>query len=230
MLREAFERVPVSYLTDGHHRVAAASRFVSTLRREGHAPSHDGAWNRMLVALFPHDELRVLPFNRVVRDLGSLDDRAFLERIAGLFEIEELDADPRNPPLPARAGSFVMVLDSRCFRISTAHSEHRSTDPTEFLDVSLLQRLVLDPILGISDSRSDSRLEYVSGSSGCAGVNRFRDAGWRLAFYCHPATVEDIMKVSDAGMVMPPKSTCFDPKVRSGLFLRLSREISHPVG
>lgn len=221
-LCDAFQRIPVTYLTDGHHRTASASRYVARLRQNGRMPAFDGGWNHVLVALFPDDELRILPFNRVVRDFGDGDESSFLDRLRQVFDVESLDVAAHAPPLPDRQGTFVMVLDDRCFRLHARECLVDSEDPSAYLDVSLLERHILDPLLGIGDSRSDPRLEYVSGSAGYEGVNRLRADGWRLAFYCHPATLCDIMKVSDAGLIMPPKSTSFEPKVRSGLFLRLN--------
>ena len=222
-LCRAFARVPVTYLTDGHHRTAAASRFVAALKASGAAPAEDGAWNHVLVSLFAHDELNVLPFSRVVRDLGSLDATDFLSRLETDFAVEPLDADADVAPAPDARGTFVMVLDERCYRLSVRHTPGPSSgSPVAALDVTILQERVLDAILGIADSRSDPRLAYVSGTTGRDGVNELRAAGWRVAFYCHAASIEDIMAVADAGEVMPPKSTCFEPKVRSGLFLRLA--------
>jgi uncharacterized protein (DUF1015 family) len=210
----AFAAVPVTYLTDGHHRVAAASRLLAQLRDDGRDPRAASVWDRLLVALFPHDELRVLPFHRCVSDLGGMTRECFLERLGQVAEIEALTADSANPPSPARAGEFTMVLDDACYRLRLESANGR-------MDVSLLQERVLEPVLGIGDSRADARLEYVSGVLGVDGVNRLRQSGWRVCFYCHPVSMEDVMRVSDAGGVMPPKSTSFEPKVRSGLFLRL---------
>jgi uncharacterized protein (DUF1015 family) len=221
-LRNAFSRIPVTYLTDGHHRTASASRYVAKLREAGRTPPGDGGWNHVLVALFPHDELRILPFNRVVRDFGDCDEVEFLGRLRRVFDVRTLDADPDRPPLPECQGTFVMVIDQKCYRLHARDGLIDPNDPSGCLDVTLLERHILHPLLGIRDSRSDPRLEYVSGATGFAAVNRLRADGWRLAFYCHPATLQDIMKVSDAGLVMPPKSTSFEPKVRSGLFLRLN--------
>ncbi len=222
-LCRTFARVPVTYLTDGHHRTAAASRYVAALKASGEAPARDGAWNHVLVALFAHDELNVLPFSRVVRDLGDIDEDTLLARLQSEFLVEPLEAGADRAPAPEAPGTFVMVLDERCFRLTVRDRARRSPgSPVAGLDVSILQERVLDRVLGIVDSRADPRLAYVSGTTGRDGVNELRSAGWRLAFYCHPASIEDIMAVADAGEVMPPKSTCFEPKVRSGLFLRLS--------
>ncbi len=214
-LLAAFASVPVTYLTDGHHRVAAASRLLAQLRDDGRDPRAASVWDRLLVALFPHDELRVLPFHRCVSDLGGMSRETLLQRLAQVAELEPLSADPANPPSPARAGEFVMVLDDVCYRMRLASAADGR------MDVSQLQERVLEPILGIGDSRADARLEYVSGVLGVDGVNRLRQIGWRVCFYCHPVSMDDVMRVSDAGGVMPPKSTSFEPKVRSGLFLRL---------
>ncbi len=222
MLQALFAEVPVTYLTDGHHRTASASRYVAGLLETGRAPASDGAWNHVLVALFPHDELNVLPFNRCVRDLGDMGRDTFLSRLEADFEVTEILCNVDAPPSPRAPGHFCMVLDDRCYQLVTRVREVNPSSPATFLDVNLLQSLVLEPLLGIVDSRSDPRLEYVSGVTGSAGVNQLRKRGWQIAFYCYPASMEEIMTVSDAGQTMPPKSTCFEPKVRSGLFLRLN--------
>ena len=219
-LCELFERVPVTYLTDGHHRTASTLRYVARLVAEGRARARDGAWNHLLVALFPHDEMRVLPFHRCVRDLG-MSREAFLDRLSERFEVEVLDCDPAAPALPSGRGEFTLVLDDDCFRVAAKRVRSEREDPAASLDAGILQDCVLESILGIADC-SDPRVEYVSALSGVEGVNHLRARGWRVAFYCHPPSIEDIMAVSDAGGIMPPKSTCFDPKVRSGLFLRLN--------
>ena len=221
-LVEAFTRVPVTYLTDGHHRSASASRYVARLKQEDREPEQDGAWNHLLVALFPHDELRIFPFHRLVHDLGDTDAAGILERLRETFTVTPLECDAAAPLLPSQAGCFTMVLDESCYRLDPIEFRSASENPAAALDVNLLQSLILEPVFGIRDSRADTRLAFVNGANGYGAVNHLRAKGWRVAFYCHPPSIEDIMLVSDAGEIMPPKSTCFEPKVRSGLFLRLT--------
>jgi uncharacterized protein (DUF1015 family) len=171
------------------------------------------------VVLFPAEQLRVLPFNRCVRDLGPLSLGEFLEEISEHFSVEPVPATEES--LPTKHGQFLMIVGDQAFRL-TRHSDRTSGSPVENLDVSYLQDRLLSPILGIQDARGDSRLDYVTGDSGLAGLKQRQAQGWQLGFACFPTSMEELMAVADAGEVMPPKSTCFDPKPRSGLFLRIS--------
>jgi uncharacterized protein (DUF1015 family) len=217
-LRELFAGVGTTYLTDGHHRAASAARYAA--RRRRHADG-DGAWRYMLALLFPGGQLRVLSFNRCVRDLGTLSAGEFLARLDDSFHVTALPDDADDASLKPRAArEFVMLLDGSWYRL-TVRPEKVPDDPVAALDVSLLQDLVLEPLLGIRDVRSDPRLDYVSDALGVDGLRRRAESGWRVAFNCHPTSIAELMTVADAGAVMPPKSTCFDPKARSGIFLRL---------
>lgn len=216
--RTHFAQVGKTYLTDGHHRFAAGSRFARKRRKENpdYAPTDN--FNYVLVALFPAHQLRILPFNRCVRDLNGLDEAAFLERLASAFEVTRPareDAAPRAPH------NFGMYLNGGWYALRLKSPPDPDGDPVETLDVTVLQEQILSPILGIDDVRSDPRLDYVSGDTGLQGLEKRCDEGWAVGFACHPTSVDELMRVADSGAIMPPKSTYFDPKMRSGIFLRL---------
>jgi uncharacterized protein (DUF1015 family) len=214
-LVHAFGAVPLAYVADGHHRSASAWRAGKELRARN--PSHRGdeEYNWFLAVLFPADQLRILPYNRVVRDLRDRSPAAVLERLRGLGRLTET-----GDPSPGRSGVFCVFLDGRWHRLELDPATIDSRDPIASLDVSLLQERVLGPILGIGDPRTDKRIDFVGGIRGTAELERrVRSGEMAVAFSLHPTTLEQLMAVSDAGHVMPPKSTWFEPKLRSGLFV-----------
>jgi uncharacterized protein (DUF1015 family) len=222
-LAEIYQSVPVTYLTDGHHRTASASRYVRKLIDNNQAPEKDGVWNHVLVALFPHDQLRILPFHRCVKlSSDSTNFETLLSQINQNFAVTRLSCDPKNPDMPGQSGSFTMVYRDQCFSLTFLNKDNAASDGSIQLDVNILQKYVLKPLFGITEGNSNPYLEYVSGSAGIEGVNEVMEKGFELAFYLYPVSIEEIMRVSDLGDVMPPKSTCFEPKVRSGLFLQLN--------
>ena len=214
-LRDAFLKVETLYIADGHHRAAAAAA-VSRMRRErGIAARGDEACHWILAVLFPHDQLRILDYNRVVRDLQGLSAAAFLEGVGTKFRIE---TDPAAKK-PARPHEFGMYLDGRWRRLAWKRKT-AYRDPVRNLDVTILQEELLGPVLGIQDPRTDRRIDFVGGIRGMAELERLVDTGgFRVAFSLYPTTLEEMMRVADAGRVMPPKSTWFEPKLRSGLFV-----------
>ena len=215
-LREGFSNVAATYLTDGHHRAASTLRYAADCHAKGKG---DGPWDYLLVVMFPAEQLRVLPFNRCVRDLGSITEDQLLDQIKTHFFLEPVPA--MESSLPQRRGEFLMLVDDHAYQL-TRRTDSESSSPVKSLDVSFLQDYLLAPILGIQDARGDPRLDYVTGDSGLAGLIQRSQQGWRLGFACYPTSMEELMAVADAGEVMPPKSTCFDPKPRSGLFLKMS--------
>jgi uncharacterized protein (DUF1015 family) len=215
-LREGFGNVSATYLTDGHHRAASTLRYAAGCHEKGKG---NGPWDYLLVVMFPAEQLRVLPFNRCVRDLGSITEEQLLDQIKTHFLVEPVPATESS--LPQRRGEFLMLVDDQAYQL-TRQTDPKSLSPVKNLDVSFLQDYLLSPILGIQDARGDPRLDYVTGDSGLAGLIQRSRQGWRLGFACYPTSMEELMAVADAGEVMPPKSTCFDPKPRSGLFLKMS--------
>ena len=204
----AFDRVSSAYLTDGHHRCAATARF-STSDTDA----------RLLVALFPDDELRILPYHRVVRDLGPYTAQSFLARLAGDFTVEALPAGEPDAARPRTRGECAVYVDGGWFRFRLAGRPGPRPDPVASLDTAMLQAHVLEPMLGITDPRDDERLGYVGGADGLGALESACRGQWRAAFALYPTSMADLVAVADAGAVMPPKSTWFDPKPRSGFFL-----------
>jgi uncharacterized protein (DUF1015 family) len=214
-LARIFDPVPLAYVADGHHRSASAWRAGKELKAGNPTHRGDEEYNWFLAVLFPSDQLRILPYNRVVRDLDGQTPARVLERLGGLGKLS-----PATDPVPERSGVFCVFLDGRWQRLELDPAGIDRSDPIASLDVSLLQDLVLSPILGIGDPRTDKRIDFVGGIRGTAELERrVRSGEMAIAFSLFPTTLDQLMAVSDAGHVMPPKSTWFEPKLRSGLFV-----------
>ncbi len=216
-LHEAFMEVDATYLTDGHHRAASTLRHATDRRS---SDNESGPWDYLLAALFPSDQLRVLPYNRCVRDLWDNTPQTFLDSLQSNFTVEEVPEIHANA-LPCKSNQFLMLMEGK-YILLTLREPTINDSPVKNLDVSLLQDLILSPLLGIKDVRGDPRLDYVTGDSGIAGLRQRCSEGWALGFACFPTSLAQLMAVADAEEAMPPKSTCFDPKPRSGIFVRLS--------
>ena len=209
----AFVEVPHAYVADGHHRSASAWRAGRELRAK--RPRGDAEYEWFLAVLFPAEELRILPYNRVVKDLNGLSASQALARLARAGEVT-ITSDP----IPPGPGTFCFYLTGEWYRLTLDPATIDRSDPIASLDVSLLQDRVLGPIFGIGDPRTDRRIDFVGGIRGAAELERRVDTGeMAIAFSLHPTTVDQLMAVSDAGQIMPPKSTWFEPKLRSGLFV-----------
>lgn len=219
---EAFElmlaRMPCAYIADGHHRAASAARVCAQMRKEaGDGLTGDEPFNYLLCVLFPASELTVLPYNRVVADMGGLD----VEELCRAVEKANFDvSEPLDEPVwPDEKGVFGMYANGSWRRLAWLGDERTDTDPVASLDASRLQDRVLGPVLGIGDPRCDPRISFVGGNAGPDELERRAgDAG--VAFSLCATSVADLMGVADAGLLMPPKSTWFEPKLRSGLFIR----------
>ncbi len=214
-IRAAFAAMDSIYIADGHHRAASAVK-VGMMRREEH-PDFDGSeeFNYFLAVLFPDDELRILDYNRVVTDLNGLTPEVFLERTKDIFDVAPLTGDERKP---AEKGTFTMYLDGDWY-LCRIRPEDVSDDPVRGLDVSLLQDLLLAPVLGIEDPKSDPRIDFVGGIRGMDELERRCGEDAAVAFAMYPTSIGELFAVADAGLLMPPKSTWFEPKLRSGLFI-----------
>lgn len=208
----AFGRVPVTYIADGHHRAASAAR-VARLRRERN-PQHSGMedYNWFLCVLFPAGELKILPYNRIVFDLNGRSPADFLAAVKTRFGLEE-----NAPPSPAETGRVSMYLGGKWYGLRCPVNP--AADPVARLDVSILQDQLLAPLLGIDDPRTSKRIDFVGGIRGADELVRRVDAQGGVAFSMYPVTVAQLMDIADAGQIMPPKSTWFEPKLRSGLFI-----------
>jgi uncharacterized protein (DUF1015 family) len=210
LIESVFARVPRLYIADGHHRSAAAVRLW---QKRGEANRSGG----FLAVLFPHTQVQILPYNRVVRDLGGLSPDALLQRLEAVLVVR-----PGGPSAPARPHELGLYLGGRWRTLLFRPEFTTATHPVERLDVALLQKLVLDPVLGIQDPRTSDRLGFVGGIRGPAELERLVDGGgFACAFWLCPPSVEDLMTVADAGGIMPPKSTWFEPKLRDGMFCHL---------
>jgi uncharacterized protein (DUF1015 family) len=209
LLVELFADVPALYIADGHHRAAAAARA----RRQLGATAVSGDRDSFLAVTFPHDEVRVLPYHRVVRDLGSHTSDGLLRELRSRFDVSEGSA------VPARRGDVAVYLGDRWYTVVLgAASGH--IGPDERLDVSRLQQLILGPLLGIGEVTTDRRIDFVGGVRGTGVLEQLvRSGEAAVAFSMHPVTVDDIMQISDAGGIMPPKSSWFEPKLRDGLLV-----------
>jgi uncharacterized protein (DUF1015 family) len=210
---DAFAKVSSAYVADGHHRSASAAR-MGRARAEAN-PKHTGeeAYNWFLAVLFPASELNILPYNRVIKDLNGLSPTEFIEKLKKQCTVYE-----NNAPSPEKPGQISIYLRERWFGL--VRPEGKNLDPVSDLDVSYLQDNILGPILGIDDPRTSSRIDFVGGIRGTKELEQLVDSKkFELAFSMHPVTVDDIIKISDAGQIMSPKSTWFEPKLRSGLFV-----------
>ncbi len=207
---DAFAAVPAAYIADGHHRAASAAR-VARLRRE-RAARHTGVedYNWFLCVLFPASELKILPYNRIVSDLHGLSPAKFLERVNSIFPVEA-----GASPTPETSGRVSMYLGGKWHGLRLAVDP--AADPVAQLDVSVLQDKLLAPVLGIEDVRTSKRIDFVGGIRGTAELERRVDAEGGVAFSMYPVSLGQLMAIADAGQIMPPKSTWFEPKLRSGL-------------
>ncbi len=212
---DEFAKIRAIYIADGHHRCASAVK-VGLKRREEH-PGYTGEeeFNFFLAVLFQAEELRIMDYNRVVRDLNGLERESFLRQVSENFLVTKLGKEPYRPE---EKGTFGMYLDESWYRLE-AKSEICSQDAVKGLDVSLLQDYLLGPVLGIRDPKTDKRIDFVGGIRGLKELERRVHTDMRAAFSMYPTSIEELADVADAGKLMPPKSTWFEPKLRSGLFL-----------
>ena len=214
-VQDAFAQIPATYIADGHHRAASAVK-VGLKRREedpgytGHEP-----FNYFLSVLFPDEELMILPYNRVVKDLNGMDKEGFLEAVSGKFNVVELGKEAFSPE---EKGLFGMFLEDVWYSLR-AKEECLDSDPVKGLDVSILQDYILGPVLGIGDPRTDKRVDFIGGIRGLKELERRCREDMKVAFSMYPTSIQELLDVADAGMLMPPKSTWFEPKLRSGLFI-----------
>lgn len=218
-IEAAFAAIPSTYIADGHHRAASAVK-VGLKRRTKH-PGYTGEepFNYFLSVLFPDEELMILPYNRVVRDLNGMSTEQFFEKLKEKFELEEIG---KEPYAPVQKGTFGMYLDGTWYALKIL-PQYRSADPVKGLDVSILQDHLLAPVLGIGDPRTDQRIDFIGGIRGLKELERRVGEDMEVAFSMYPTSIEELLSVADAGLLMPPKSTWFEPKLRSGLFIhRLS--------
>lgn len=216
-LVDAFGQIPSLYIADGHHRAKSASRARETLRAQNIAHTGNEEYNFFQCVIFPSDELHILPYNRVVKDLNHYSPEDFLKEVESAFEVTP-DADPR----PAKRNNFSMYLKGRWYGLKLKGEVTRRIKMADRLDVSAVQNELLAPILGIQDVRTDKRIDFIGGVRGTQELERLVDSGrFAVAFSLYPTTIDELMEISDAGEIMPPKSTWFEPKLRDGLLSHL---------
>jgi len=214
-IEKAFSSIEYLYIVDGHHRAAAASRAQKIMKEKDTNYSLDKPYNYFMAVIFPHNELRVLPYNRIVKDLNGLKEEEFLKKIGSYFEVEEAPFSPYSPDSPH---FFGMYLQKKWYKLTFKGKE--SEDPVENLDVQILQKYLLDPILSIKDPRSDPRIYFLGGIRGVKEIEKWVDTkDWKVGFSMYPTQIDQLLKVADMNKIMPPKSTWFEPKLRSGLFI-----------
>lgn len=217
--QDAFLDVPELYIADGHHRAAAAVKVGLQRRKEN--PSYTGKeeFNFFLGVLFPHDQLKILDYNRVVKDLNGLTKDEFLSAIQSSFTLDTWEG--KEPYRPQTAHTFGMYLDEQWYVLKAKKEIVDNSDPVARLDVSILQEHLLSPILGIKDPRADERIDFIGGIRGLKELEKRVNTDMKVAFSLYPTSIEDLMQVADAGKMMPPKSTWFEPKLRSGIFIHM---------
>lgn len=214
-LVRSFAAVPLLYIADGHHRVASASRARAELKEQSFAHTGREDYNFFLTVIFPDSQVQILAYNRVVKDLNGLSKEDFLNQLRRQFTIRE-----NASPEPAARGQWSMYLDGKWYGLELSPDATLPTGNVALLDVSVLQDRLLDPILGIKDIRTDKRIDFVGGMRGTKELERLVDEGKAaVAFSLYPTTVEELLMVSDANEIMPPKSTWFEPKLRDGLLI-----------
>jgi uncharacterized protein (DUF1015 family) len=214
-----FKDIPALYIADGHHRCASAVK-VAQKRREAKAGySGDEEFNYFLAVIFPSDELTIFDYNRLVKDLNGLGEEEFLEKIRGSFDVETAKGEASGAVKPQAKHEFGLYLKGAWHRLKAKKGIWDDSDPVERLDVSILQNHLLKPILGIDDPRTDKRIDFVGGIRGLGELEKRVNGGMAAAFSMHPTTLDDLMAIADAGKIMPPKSTWFEPKLLSGLFI-----------
>ncbi len=217
VLVDAFAEVPALYVADGHHRVESANLARKKMRQNN--PHHDGTeeYNFVMAGIFPAEDLRILAYNRVVKDLNGLTEEEFLRNIQPSFIVTET-----AEKVPKNRGEFNLYLGGKWYHLRFNVQFFRALDPIERLDVSILQDYLLQPVLGIGDPRTDERIAFVGGARGTAELEKMVDDGAaKIAFSLHPTTMEDLFAVADMNEIMPPKSTWFEPKLKDGLLIHL---------
>ncbi|MGI8670696.1 MAG: DUF1015 domain-containing protein [Aridibacter sp.] len=214
---EAFEDVPSLYIADGHHRAESSKRARDYFRAENPEHTGDEEYNTVVAGMYPSEDLRILAYNRVVKDLGKMSEAEFFEKLTENFEITETQGK-----VPEEHGEIYMYMNARWWKLRFIGEIPADADPKDKLDVSILQHYLLAPILGIEDIQTDRRIGFVGGKRGTQELEKIVDEGIaKVAFSMFPTTLDDLFTVSDADEIMPPKSTWFEPKLQDGLLVHL---------
>lgn len=212
---QAFQKIDKIYIADGHHRAASAVKVG--LKRRGENPGYTGEeeFNYFLSVLFPHDELMIMDYNRTVKDLNGLSLDEFMDKVKETFDV----AESETPVAPEKKGTFGMFTEGKWYVLTAKPELFEGKDAVESLDVSVLQDNLLGPVLGIGDPRTDSRIDFVGGIRGLQELERRASEDMCISFSMYPTSIIELFDVADNGLLMPPKSTWFEPKLRSGLFI-----------
>lgn len=214
-ISDIFETIDSIYIADGHHRCASAVKVGLKRRSEDENPTGQKEYDYFLSVLFPENELMIMDYNRVVKDLNGLSDDEFMDKLKEKYDVEELGAEAVKPGAKYHAS---MYLNNTWYSL-VAKESVRKDDAVEGLDVSILQNEILDPVLGIKDPKNDSRIDFVGGIRGLKELERRCHEDMKIAFAMYPTSIGELFAVADAGKLMPPKSTWFEPKLLSGLFI-----------
>ena len=218
VLKKAFTEVHTLYIADGHHRAAAAAAVRRLKRETNPGGGRNEPYEYVMAVLFPHNQLKIMSYNRAVKDLNGLDEAEFIRRVRGEFLVSDKFAEKS----PTQCHEIGMYLGGRWYKLNAKDNSYDKSDPIKILDVSILQENLLKPVLGIQNPRTDERIEYIGGIRGVQELERLADSDeFAAAFSLYPTSMEQLMAVSDAGKIMPPKSTWFEPKLRSGIFIHL---------
>lgn len=216
-IKQAFAKVDYLYVADGHHRSASATNVK--MERQQQNPGHTGdeEYNFFLSVIFPHNQMKILPYNRVVKDLCGMCKAEFFLKVSEKFDYEETDLK-----VPQKSSQYCLYIDGKWYLLKAKEGSFNKDDAVASLDGAILQNNLLDPVLEIKNPRKDNRIDFVGGIRGTAELERLVDKGeFKIAFSLYPTTIEQLFKVADTGQVMPPKSTWFEPKLKSGLVTHL---------
>ena len=214
-IKKEFREVDALYIADGHHRAAAATTVARVRRRQDKSAGSANEYESVLAVFFPHTQLRVMDYNRAVKDLNDLTPDKYIEKISSCFTISK-NFTARSPQ---QLHDFGMYLGGEWYKITIKQGMYNESDPVASLDAAILQEHLLDPVLGIKDPRVDERIKFIGGIRGMDELEKLvNKEGFAVAFSLYPTTMEQIINVADAGAIMPPKSTWFEPKLRSGIF------------
>ncbi len=218
-LTELFSKVPYTYVADGHHRTAAAALVGNEKKNNNSKHTGSEEYNYFLAVHFPSDQLTIIDYNRVVKDLNGMTNQEFISKLEKVFEINEIGSEIYKP---THLHNFSMYLDTKWYSLTAKEGTYNDNDPIGVLDVTILSQLVLDDILGIKDLRTSKRIDFVGGIRGLGELKRRVDNGeMAVAFALYPVSLEQLINIADTGNIMPPKTTWFEPKLRSGLVVHL---------